>query len=181
MLRLSLFILGTYAVFVFQTSLSRECAVAGIVPHLPCATLMLIGLLYPGRSFLLGAAVWGLLSDLLGDGRIGAGSASFALAAAAIGSVLQSAPRQSALLTAISGGLIVLVCNLLYAAVPLAVSGGLQDLSSLWSTIIRQALYTGLIAFVLVFFLRRFTRHNSTDSRSDDVDEVSNRWSMLTE
>jgi rod shape-determining protein MreD len=62
---------ATYLVFALQTSLADSLTVAGCVPNLPLAGLLLMAGHGTGWRGLVMAAVWGLIADCLADGRLG--------------------------------------------------------------------------------------------------------------
>src|SRR5262245_41288088 len=74
----------TYLVFVLHSGFAREAAVAGCIPNLILAGLVLMILRTTGRGAVALAAVWGFLSDCLVEGRLGANVVSFVLTACAL-------------------------------------------------------------------------------------------------
>lgn len=171
---------ATYVLFVAQTSLVRECSIAGIVPQFPCAALALLVVCCRGRTGLVCAAAWGLLADLLGDGRIGGNTLCFCLACAALESGLATLPRGIPLIREMAGAVIVAACSILCVAATSALNGDLWAMTSHWPMILWQAAYTSSIAFLLLLATLRW-KNTSFDFSSPDAEPVSNRWTMLTE
>src|SRR5437016_1278073 len=81
-------VLWTYLIFVVQSSFASKLAIAGCSPHLVLAGLIATILHFSARQAVLAGACWGLISDCLGDGRLGVDIAGFALTALIVHSVL---------------------------------------------------------------------------------------------
>jgi rod shape-determining protein MreD len=169
----------TYLIFVLQSSAAHGLSIGGCAPHLVLAGLILMAVRVSGRSGLLLAAVWGLLSDCLSDARLGADVISFVLATlvAQWGGVrlgLKSAWRL--------GGLsVVLVwcASVLSNGLRIHTDGGIASLSAICIIALGSALYTGGIvgiASLVAHFIGR-----TATSELVAAPSVSNKWRMLTE
>lgn len=62
---------ATYLVFALQTALADTLTVAGCVPNLALAGLLIMASRGSGWRQLVTAAAWGLIVDCLADGRLG--------------------------------------------------------------------------------------------------------------
>src|SRR5262249_24042348 len=176
-----LWIVGwTYLIFVLHSGFAREVAIAGCTPNLILAGLVLMILRTTGHGAVAVAAVWGLLSDCLIEGRLGADVVSFLLTACAVRQLsvhwnLRSPWRAGAIS-------IVLVWVELVASSNFRVlaDGRTPDPAALALSAAGAAVYTGLLVAILSL-AARLVWCDPSDDDAAAVRAVSNKWRMLTE
>jgi rod shape-determining protein MreD len=174
------FIGWTYLVFVLHSGFAREMAIGGCAPHLILAGLVLMILRTTGREAVALAAVWGLLSDCLVDGRLGADVLSFVLAAFAL---RQSSMRWNLRSPWRSGAIsVVIVWGEFVASgsFRMLAEGQSPDFAALALSGPGPAVYTGLLV-AGISLSARYVWGNPIDDDAAAVPAVSNKWRMLTE
>jgi rod shape-determining protein MreD len=174
------FILGTYVVFVLQSTIASSLAVAGFAPNLVLAGLVVMSGHLSRRHGLLAAALWGFLADSLTEGRLGAGILGFSLSAWAIQTC--SAGQNGGVHWKLAVLSVPLVWgNIVGMAVLRSLSDGSPfDLRGLCIHAAGSAFYTaGIIAVVQM--AHRFVRGSSSSAEPISAPTVSNKWRMLTE
>ena len=174
------FTLWTYFVFALHSSVATRLTIAGYTPHLVLAGWMLMAQRMTPRHGLLAAVLWGLLTDCLTNGRLGAGIVCFTLSTWVLQRCLGR--RDNSFLLRLT----VLSAPLIWAdIVGMAVLRGLSDghsidLRAQCVQAAGSAIYTGIIVSAAEFVIR-YLRGNGTRDARLAVPTVSNRWKMLTD
>lgn len=172
-------ILWTYLVFVVQSSFAWKLAIAGCSPHLMLAGLIVTTLHFSMRQAVLMGASWGLISDCLNDGRLGADVASFALTALAVHSVLvRKNPGSQVRLVALTG---ILVWSTIIGSAGLRNVHDVQGsaLAALCGRAAGSAIYTAALV-ALVSLGGVIVRRPPLADAVPPAPSASNRWRMLT-
>jgi rod shape-determining protein MreD len=173
-------IAATYLVFVLHSGFARELAIGGCAPHLILAGLVLMIVGANGSEGIALAAVWGVLSDCLVEGRLGADVVGFSLAAFAIRQLsgrwnLRAPWRAGAISVALVWGVVVASTSVWVLA-----DGRTPELATLAVSAAGSAIYTGLLVAALSL-AAQLVRRDATNDDADAVPLVSNKWKMLTE
>jgi rod shape-determining protein MreD len=174
----------SYLIFVLHSGFARELRIGGCVPHLLLAGLILMtvrtaGSLGTGRLGICLAALWGLLSDCLTDGRLGADVITFVLVAFVIRQMHArwglTSPARAGVVTA------ALVAAALVASTSLRLlpDGRIPDLAALGTYAAGSAAYTGFLAALGSLAARIVWREPMGDDAAASP-AVSNKWRMLT-
>ncbi len=169
----------TYLIFVLHTGIARDLTVAGCVPNLLLAGLVLLLVRVRGRSGIAMAAAWGLLSDALTDGRLGPDVICFSLTAYAVRQFharwnLNSPWKSGVLSSVVVAGEMVAATSLRLLA-----DGRSPELSTLGAHAVGSALYTGILVAGMSLAARLVLRQTA-ESTTPDAPTVSNQWRMLT-
>ncbi len=169
----------TYLMFVLQSSIAQGLSIGGCAPHLALAGLILMAVRVSGRSGLLLAALWGLLSDCLSDARLGADVIGFVLVTlvAQWGSIRLGLNSPWRL-----GGLSVVLVwcvSVLSTGLRMHADGRVASLSACCLTALGSALYTGAVVGIASHAACFIGRSKTSDSTA--APSVSNKWRMLTE
>jgi rod shape-determining protein MreD len=169
----------TYLVFVLQSSVARELAIGGCAPHLLLAGLILMTARVSGRTGLLLAAFWGLLSDCLSDARLGADVIGFVLIAWVVqwGGIRLglSSPWRLGALSAV----LIWCAGMLSACLQMHADGRVASLWAFCVISLRTGLYTGAVVGIASLAAHFIGRRTARDLAA--VPSVSNKWRMLTE
>jgi rod shape-determining protein MreD len=174
------FTLWTYLVFVLHSAVAARLAVAGYPPHLVLAGLILMARRMTPRQGLLAAALWGILTDCLTNGRLGAGIVCFSLTRWVLQRCLGRRSSSLPLRLAVCSTTLIWA-NIVGMAVLRGLSDGQAfDLRELCVTAAGSAVYTGII-IAAAEFANRYARGDSGGDDAVAAPTVLNRWKMLTE
>lgn len=170
----------TYLIYVLHSGFARELTIAGCTPHLVLAGLLLMTIRIGGRQGVLLAGGWGLLSDALSDGQLGADVACFACLVCMVQRLnarwnLSSPWRLGAISVVVVGAEVVASTSL-----RMSVGGQSLHLPTILAHAAGSALYTGLVVAVASFAAQIVLRQPAGTAGAA-APTVSNRWRMLTE
>lgn len=169
----------TYLLFVLQTGLARDLTIAGCVPNLILAGLFVILIRIGGQSGLLMAGGWGLLSDMLTDGRLGPDVVCFAVAASLVQHVHArwnlSSPWKLGILSSVLAGAVIVGS----ASLRMLADGISPDWPALGIYAVGSALYAGILV-AAVSLAVRLVLGQSAEVAAAESRTVSNQWRMLT-
>ena len=173
-------VMWTYLVFALHTGFAREMQIAGCVPHLMLAGLVLMTIRIPGRARHFVAAGWGIISDCLTEGRMGADVVAFVLAAYCIRCMSPRWNLESPLRAGMLSGLIVWAVIAVSTVVRMLPDGHLPGLALLGRHAAGSAIYTAVLVAAASRAARLLGR---SPDRSDPaaVPTVLNKWRMLAE
>lgn len=172
-------VLWTYVVFVVHSSFASKLAIASCSPHFVLAGLILAILHFSATQAVLLAACWGLISDCLGDGRLGVDVACFAVSALVVQFLFVRKHLDSRVRPAALTGILVLA-NVIG-------STGLRSMgevhgpafAALCGRAAGSAAYTAAL-IALVSLSGMIVRRQSLADAVPVAPTVSNRWRMLT-
>jgi rod shape-determining protein MreD len=179
-MKLLLTLIATYLVFVLQTSLADVWSIAGCVPNLPLAGVIVMAGLGSGRRRIVTAAAWGLIADCLADGRLGPALIGFSLCFLVIERChLRWGLGSPVRLIAISVPLVLLESTVT-SALRVTLERRPLDLGrlgflALGSTAWTVAVIAGLTIIVTI------ASNRSRDRSVPGAPALSNKWRMLTE
>jgi len=172
-------VLWTYLVFVLHAGFARELQIGKCTPHLALAGLIPLAVRASGRRGIVVAAVWGLLSDCLSDGRLGTDVIVFVLAACCTRRAGARwnliAPWRTGVFSAVTAWGALVAC----ASLRLLSAGGSPPFTALGLQAAGSAVYTGLLA-ALVALTARIVWRSTDGDESAPAPQVSNKWRMLS-
>jgi rod shape-determining protein MreD len=172
-------VLWTYLVFVVQSGFASKLAIAGCSPHLVLAGLIVTILHFSARQAVLVAACWGLISDFLGDGRLGVDVALFALSAMVVQSVVVRKHLSSRVRLVTVTGILVWANVIGSASLRSVADGRGLTFAALCGRAAGSAVYTAAL-IALVSLSGAIVRRQSLADAVPAAPSVSNRWRMLT-
>jgi len=179
-MKLLLTAIATYCVFVLQTSLADAWSVAGCVPNLPLAGLIVMAGLGPSRQRIVTAAAWGLIADCLADGRLGPALICFTVCFLVVErSHLRWGLGSPVRLIAISVPLVLLE-SLLTSALRVTLEGRPLDTGRLGFLALGSTAWTIAVVASLTIVVT-FVSNRSRDQSAPGAPALSNKWRMLTE
>lgn len=178
-MKILLLLAATYLVFVLETSLLPLFGADSIRPRLALAALALVARPCQGRTGILIAAGWGLISDGLSRGSLGIDLVAFVVATWVLQVVRSRSPR-ALWFPGVMTGVVALGVLVVGASARAAIEQKAIQLEPLCVAAMGAAGTTALLATGLLSLEQLFSRRPPDDNGAA-APHVSNRWSMLTE
>jgi rod shape-determining protein MreD len=171
---------ATYCIFTLQTAIAGSLSVAGCVPNLVFAGLLVLAPRLTGSQRLVTAAVWGLIADCLADGRLGPDLVCCTICILVV-ERCQTRWQPAAPLTLIVLAIpLTLFESAATATLRLALDGRNLEWQRLCLGTAGSAVWTVCVVALLAVAANLIG--NRTHDRSPpDAPALSNKWRMLTE